>query len=119
MNNLCEEYVIVNRTVRFNDNVCLKINESKGTIAKVSKNVIDKISMLFRSLRESMHSDVKRSELEKKIARVKKEYLDKSNELRRIKIKENSGYVAMGTLIVSGTLLMAILIFTIISNLLK
>lgn len=112
-------YIIVNRSAKFNVDTCLRLNETKGNITKVSKETIDKISMPFRSLREGMQNDIQRSELEKEIMRIKKENLDRSNELRRIKIKENSGYVAMGALIVVGTLFMAALIFTVTLNLLR
>ena len=70
-------------------------------------------------LRENMQNDIQRKELEEEIEKVRRENLNKSNELKKIRIKENSGYVAMGILTLLGTLLMAALIFAVIGNLLR
>lgn len=113
------DYVIVNRAVRFNENVCLRVNEARNSIINVNKSVIDKISRPFRMLRENMQNDIQRKELEEEIEKVRRENLNKSNELKKIRIKENSGYVAMGILTLLGTLLMAALIFAVIGNLLR
>lgn len=117
------DYRIVNRAVKFKDNTCQKIDETKGNIAKVSKSVIDKIKEPFDRLKENMKNDIERKNLEKEIAIVKQDILMKKDELRRIKrmetVRTNSGYIAMSGLIIVGTILVAVAIFTMINGLLR
>lgn len=110
------DYRIINRTVNFNKNMCQKINETKGNITNVSKKIIDKLKEPFDKLKESMRNDVQRKELGSEIQRIKQEKLLKKEELKRIKIKSDSGYVAMGTLVVVGIIALSTIIFTIIQN---
>ena len=114
-----KDYIIVNRTANFNKNICQKVNTTKGNISKVSKKVVDAIKKPFDSLREKMHDDVERKVLEKEISILKQEALKKKEELKRIKIKSESGYIAMGTIIVVGILALGTLIFAIINNMLR
>lgn len=117
------DYRIVNRTVKFKNDTCQRIDETKGNIAKFGKSVIDKIKEPLDRLKEIMHNDVERKDLERQIEIVKHDILMKKNELKRIKIKEsiktNGGYIAMSTLMIVGTISVAVIIFTIIGSLLR
>lgn len=112
------DYIIVNRTVNFNKNMCQRVNTVKGNITKVSKKVIDTIKIPFDYLRESMYDDIKRAKLDEEIQKIKQEKLNKKEELKRIKIKSESGYIAMGTLIIVGIVALSAIIFTIVNNIL-
>lgn len=113
------DYIIVNRTVNFNKNMCQKVNTAKGNIAKVSKKVIDAIKKPFDSLREKMYDDVERKALEEEIRKLKQETKEKKDELKRIKIKSEGGYIVVGTIIVVGIVALGAIIFTVISSILR
>lgn len=112
-------YRIVNRSVKFNENGCQRINETSGNISKVSKAVVDRIKELFDILKEKTKNDIEGKELEKQIAMVKREILRRKEELKRIKIKSNSGYIAIGSILVITIILLSVTIFTIVGTLLR
>lgn len=113
------DYRIINRTANFKENTCHRIEEATTKIATVSKSFIDKIKAPFVRLRDAMANDVERQRLIEEIKKVEQENREKIEAYKRIRVKQNSGYVAFGSLLVVSTLALAAVIFTIIGTLLN
>lgn len=105
------DYRIVNRTAKFKENTCQKINTAKGKIVGTTKAVIDDIKKPFDYLRENMKNDIKRQELQAKIDEVRIANRQKEAALRRIKVNSNAGYVGTVALIIISVFALAAIIF--------
>ncbi len=114
------DYQIVNRTINIKEGVCQQINTAKTKIVEVSKKVVDKIKEPFDKLRNSAHDEVRREELQREIERIKEENRLKQEAMHKIKVRvpNNSGYVAMGALIILSTIITSAIIFIVIGNML-
>lgn len=105
------DYRIVNRTAKFKENTCQKINTAKGKIVGTTKAVIDAIKKPFDYLRENMKNDIKRQELQAKIDEVRIANRQKEAALKRIKVNSNAGYVGTVALTIISVFALAAIIF--------
>ena len=105
------DYRIVNRTAKFKENTCQKINTAKGKIVGTTKAVIDAIKKPFDYLRENMKNDIKRQELQAKIEEVRIANRQKEAALKRIKVNSNAGYVGTVALTIISVFVLAVIIF--------
>lgn len=105
------DYRIVNRTAKFKENTCQKINTAKGKIVGTTKAVIDAIKKPFDYLRENMKNDIKRQELQAKIEEVRIANRQKEAALKRIKVNSNAGYVGTVALTIISVFALAAIIF--------
>lgn len=105
------DYRIVNRTARFKENTCQRINSATGKIVDTTKSIADKITKPFRYLRDNMKNDVKRQELQKQIDEIRASSRVKKETLTRIKIKDSSGYVGTVAITIMGVIVLAGIIF--------
>lgn len=105
------DYRIVNRTTKFKENTCQRINSATGKIVDTTKSVTDKIAKPFRYLRASMKNDIKRQELQRQIDEIRASSKEKSEALKRIKINNSSGYVGTIAITILGVIVLAGIIF--------
>lgn len=105
------DYRIINRTAKFKENTCQRIKTSKGKIVSTTKAVTAAIKKPFDYLRENMQNDVKREELKSKIEEVRIANRQKQEALKRIKIKENGGYVGTIAVTILGVIILSTIIF--------
>ena len=105
------DYRIVNRTAKFKENTCQKINTAKGKIVGTTKAVIDAIKKPFDYLRENMKNDIKRQELQARIEEVRIANRQKEAALKRIKVNSNAGYVGTVALTIISVFALAAIIF--------
>ncbi len=105
------DYRIVNRTAKFKENTCQKINTTKGKIVGTTKAVIDAIKKPLDYLRENMKNDIKRQELQAKIDEVRIANRQKEAVLKRIKVNSNAGYVGTVALTIISVFALAAIIF--------
>lgn len=105
------DYRIVNRTTKFKEDTCQRINSATGKIIDTTKSVVDKITKPFRYLRDNMKNDVKRQELQKQIDEIRASSMVKKDTLTRIKIKDNSGYVGTIAITIVGVIVLVGIIF--------
>lgn len=105
------DYRIINRTAKFKENTCQRIKTSKGKIVSTTKAVTAAIKKPFDYLRENMQNDVKREELKSKIEEVRIANRQKQETLKRIKIKENGGYVGTIAVTILGVIILSTIIF--------
>lgn len=105
------DYRIINRTAKFKENTCQRIKTSKGKIVSTTKAVTAAIKKPFDYLRENMQNDVKREELKSKIEEVRIANRQKQEALKRIKIKENGGYVVTIAVTILGVIILSTIIF--------
>ena len=105
------DYRIVNRTAKFKENTCQRINTAKGKIVGTTKAVIDAIKKPFDYLRENMKNDIKRQELQAKIEEVRIANRQKEAALKRIKVNSNAGYVGTVALTIISVFALAAIIF--------
>lgn len=105
------DYRIINRTAKFKENTCQRIKTSKGKIVSTTKAVTAAIKKPFDYLRENMQNDVKREELKSKIEEVRIANRQKQEALKRIKIKENGGYVGTIAVTILGVIILSAIIF--------
>ena len=105
------DYRIVNRTTKFKEDTCQRINSATGKIVDTTKSVVDKITKPFRYLRDNMKNDVKRQELQRQIDEIRASSKAKSEELKRIKIKNSGGYVGTIAITIVGVIVLVGIIF--------
>lgn len=105
------DYRIVNRTAKFKENTCQRINTAKGKIVGTTKAVIDAIKKPFDYLRENMKNDTKRQELQAKIEEIRIANRQKEAALKRIKVNSNAGYVGTVALTIISVFALAAIIF--------
>lgn len=105
------DYRIVNRTAKFKENTCQRINTTKGKIVGTTKAVIDAIKKPFDYLRENMKNDTKRQELQAKIEEIRIANRQKEAALKRIKVNSNAGYVGTVALTIISVFALAAIIF--------
>lgn len=105
------DYIILNRTTKFKVDTCQRINSATGKIVDTTKSVVDKIAKPFRYLRDNMKNDVKRQELQRQIDEIRASSRMKKEELKRIKIKDSSGYVGTIAVTIVGVIALAGIIF--------
>ena len=105
------DYRIINRTAKFKENTCQRISSTRGKIAGTTKVVVEAIKKPFDYLRENMQNDVKREELKSKIEEVRIANRQKQEALKRIKIKENGGYVGTIAVTILGVIILSAIIF--------
>ena len=105
------DYRIVNRTAKFKDNTCQKINTARGKIVGTTKAVVGAIKKPFDYLRENMKNDTKRQELQAKIEEIRIANRQKEAALKRIKVNSNAGYVGTVALTIISVLALAAIIF--------
>lgn len=105
------DYRIINRTAKFKENTCQRIKTSKGKIVSTTKAVTAAIKKPFDYLRENMQNDVKREELKSKTEEVRIANRQKQEALKRIKIKENGGYVGTIAVTILGVIILSTIIF--------
>lgn len=105
------DYRIINRTAKFKENTCQRISSTRGKIAGTTKVVVEAIKKPFDYLRENMQNDVKREELKSKIEEVRIANRQKQEVLKRIKIKENGGYVGTIAVTILGVIILSAIIF--------
>ena len=105
------DYRIVNRTTKFKEDTCQRVNSATGKIVDTTKSVVDKITKPFRYLRDNMKKDVKRQELQKQIDEIRVSSRVKKDTLTRIKIKDSSGYVGTVAITIMGVIVLAGIIF--------
>ena len=105
------DYRIVNRTTKFKEDTCQRVNSATGKIVDTTKSVVDKITKPFRYLRDNMKNDVKRQELQKQIDEIRASSRAKKETLTRIKIKDSSGYVGTIAITIVGVIVLAGIIF--------
>ena len=110
------DYRIVNKAVRFKNNMCYRVNERKSKICEISRQAIDKIKEPFDRLKYNMKADITREELEREIALIKIENAVKKQQLFKTKTKKMGGYVASGTLAVLLTIIIATIVFVLVGN---
>ena len=105
------DYRIVNRTTKFKEDTCQRINSATGKIVDTTKSVVDKITKPFRYLRDNMKNDVKRQELQRQIDEIRASSKAKSEELKRIKIKNSGGYAGTIAITIVGVIVLVGIIF--------
>lgn len=105
------DYRIVNRTAKFKENTCQRIDTAKGKIVGTTKAVIDAIKKPFDYLRENMKNDIKRQELQARIEEVRIANKQKEAALKRIKVNSNAGYVGTVALTIISVFALAAIIF--------
>lgn len=105
------DYRIVNRTAKFKENTCQRINTAKGKIVGTTKAVVGAIKKPFDYLRENMKNDTKRQELQAKIEEIRIANRQKEAALRRIKVNSNAGYVGTVALTIISVFALAAIIF--------
>ena len=105
------DYRIVNRTAKFKENTCQRINTARGKIVGTTKAVVGAIKKPFDYLRENMKNDTKRQELQAKIEEIRIANRQKETALKRIKVNSNAGYVGTVALTIISVLALAAIIF--------
>ncbi|MGM9875999.1 MAG: hypothetical protein ACI310_02090 [Bacilli bacterium] len=105
------DYRIVNRTTRFKEDTCQRINSATGKIVDTTKSIADKITKPFRYLRDNMKNDIKRQELQRQIDEIRASSKAKSEALKRIRINNSSGYVGTVAITIVGVIVLAGIIF--------
>ena len=113
------DYRIVNRTTKFKDNTCQRINTAKGKIVGTTKAVVGAIKKPFDYLRENMKNDTKRQELQAKIEEIRIANRQKEAALKRIKVNSNAGYVGTVALTIISVFALAAIIFMGISSIIN
>lgn len=108
----CIDYTVVNRTAKFKENTCQRINTAKGKILGTTKAVVGAIKKPFDYLRENMKNDIKRQELQAKIDETRTANRQKAAALKRIKVNPSTGgYAGTIAITVVGVLILATIIF--------
>lgn len=105
------DYRIVNRTAKFKENTCQRINTARGKIVGTTKAVVGAIKKPFDYLRENMKNDTKRQELQAKIEEIRIANRQKEAALKRIKVNSNAGYVGTVALTIISVFAIAAIIF--------
>lgn len=106
------DYRVVNRTAKFKENTCQRINTAKGKILGTTKAVVGAIKKPFDYLRENMKNDTKRQELQAKIDEARTANRQKAAALKRIKVNPSTGgYAGTIAITVVGVLILATIIF--------
>ena len=106
------DYRVVNRTAKFKENTCQRINTAKTKIVGTTKAVVGAIKKPFDYLRENMKNDTKRQELQAKIDEARTANRQKAAALKRIKVNPSTGgYAGTIAITVIGVLILATIIF--------
>ena len=109
-------YQIVNRTVKFKENTCQKVNEKKSKFASIGKNVLEKIRRPFDNLREKREDFVTKKDLLEMVNLLKEQnqlLLEQNKALTR-KLVNNSGFVSTAAFIIITSVLITIVIFLVV-----
>lgn len=125
------KYEVINRAIRFKENTCQKVNETKSKICDISKENARNLQFAFSEIRKEMQEHKEKRKYSKDdlleiIKKLQKENMDKEREINlynaKIKVlKQNSrgGYVATSIITIIGILILSGTIFTIIGRLLN
>ena len=125
------KYEVINRTIRFKENTCQKVNETKNKICDISKENARNLQFAFAEIKEEMQKRQEKRKYTKDdlfeiIANLQEENRLKKREINlyKAKIKEleqnsRGGYVATSIITIIGILILSGTIFTIIGRLLN
>lgn len=125
------KYEVINRTIRFKENTCQKVNETKNKICDISKENARNLQFAFAEIKEEMQKRQEKRKYTKDdlfeiIAKLQEENKLKEREINLYKAKikvleQNSrgGYVATSIITIIGVLILSGTIFTIIGRLLN
>lgn len=125
------KYEVINRAIRFKENTCQKVNETKSKICDISKENARNLQFAFSEIRKEMQEHKEKRKYSKDdlleiIKKLQKENMDKEREINLYKAKikvleQNSrgGYVATSIITIIGILILSGTIFTIIGRLLN
>ena len=125
------KYEVINRTIRFKENTCQKVNETKNKICDISKENARNLQFAFAEIKEEMQKRQEKRKYTKDdlfeiIANLQEENRLKKREINlykaRIKVLEQNsrgGYVATSIITIIGILILSGTIFTIIGRLLN
>lgn len=125
------KYEVINRTIRFKENTCQKVNETKNKICDISKENARNLQFAFAEIKEEMQKRQEKRKYTKDdlfeiIAKLQEENRLKEREINLYKakikvLKQNSrgGYVATSIITIIGILILSGTIFTIIGRLLN
>lgn len=125
------KYEVINRTIRFKENTCQKVNETKNKICDISKENARNLQFAFAEIKEEMQKRQEKRKYTKDdlfeiIAKLQEENRLKEREINLYKAKikvleQNSrgGYVATSIITIIGILILSGTIFTIIGRLLN
>ena len=125
------KYEVINRTIRFKENTCQKVNETKNKICDISKENARNLQFAFSEIKEEMQKRQEKRKYTKDdlfeiIANLQEENRLKKREINlykaRIKVLEQNsrgGYVATSIITIIGILILSGTIFTIIGRLLN
>lgn len=125
------KYEVINRAIRFKENTCQKVNETKSKICDISKENARNLQFAFSEIRKEMQEHKEKRKYSKDdlleiIKKLQKENMDKEREINlyeaKIKaLKQNNrgGYVATSIITIIGILILSGTIFTIIGRLLN
>lgn len=125
------KYEVINRAIRFKENTCQKVNETKSKICDISKENARNLQFAFAEIKEEMQKRQEKRKYTKDdlfeiIAKLQEENRLKKREINlyKAKIKEleqnsRGGYVATSIITIIGILILSGTIFTIIGRLLN
>ena len=115
-NSKAVSYQIINRAVKFKENTCQKVNESKSKFATIGKSTLENIKKPFDSLREKQNNYVTKKELWEMVNLLKEqnELLLNQNKALSRKLTNSSGFVSTAAFIIVTSILITIAIFLVI-----